>query len=180
MVQRTLSAARDGVPPYLAGTLNDFLTNGRAWPNQPQLGAAAALTAAMSVRAIVALVAGESIRVAPAVNHVDLRTALEPAPVNVQRPLSDGGNRASAIQRCWSLSPGMAQLFERTRPSGLKIRAVQHGDLTSEMRAALTAFRLDQYALHGLYQAAVLAERGAAPVDPSLIALRRMRLMCSA
>ncbi len=167
MVQRTLSAAKGGVPPYLATTLSDFVTNGQNWPNQPQLGVAAALTAAMSVRAIVALVAGEPLRVAPAVNHVDLRVALEPA----------AGERSAAVIRQRQkrerypalLEPvaGSGALFERTRPTGLRVRGLRHGDLTDEMRVAITAFRLDQYALHGLYQADLLADRASADVDPS-------------
>ena len=138
MVQRALSAARDGVPPYLASTLSDFLTNGQSWPNQPQLGVAAALTAAMSVRAIVALLSGEPIRVAPAVNHVDLRVALEPG----------GGERAKATIRDRQQSErypsllepvaGNGALFERARPTGLRVRAIRQGDLADEMRTAIT------------------------------------------
>ena len=159
MVERTLSAANAGVPPYLANTLNDFLTNGHAWPNQPQLGAATALTAAMSVRAMVALVAGEPVRVAPAVNHIDLRIAQEPA-ASV-RATATIHHRQKSERYLSLLEPiaGNGALFERARPMGLRVRGIRHGDLTDEMRSAITAFRLDQYALHGLYQADLLADR---------------------
>jgi hypothetical protein len=167
MVQRTLSAARDGVPPYLASTLSDFLTDGQDWRNQPQLGTATALTAAMSVRAIVALVAGEPIRVAPAVNHVDLRIAQEP--VASERAASTIRLRQQGERYPSLLEPiaGDGALFERTRPTGLRVRGLRHGDLSDEMRAAITAFRLDQYALHSLYQADLLADRASGDGDPS-------------
>lgn len=167
MVQRTLSAANDGIPPYLATTLDDFVTNGQSWPNQPQLGVAASLTAAMSVRAIVALVAGEPLRVAPAVNHVDLRVALEPA--RGERSAAAIRHRQKSERYPMLLEPVAAHgaLFERTRPTGLRVRGLRHGDLTDEMRVAITAFRLDQYALHGLYQADLIADRASADGDPS-------------
>src|SRR6478752_6507659 len=68
-----------GVPDYLAATLADFQTNGAQWPCEPQLGAAASLTAAMVVRAAAALAANEPVRVAPAASHIDLRILLEPS-----------------------------------------------------------------------------------------------------
>ena len=67
------------MPSYLAETLADFQVNGANWPCEPQLGAAAALTAAMIVRAATALAAKDAVLVVPAVFHIDLRALLDPA-----------------------------------------------------------------------------------------------------
>ncbi len=75
---RVFEAAPGGVPPYLAATFADYFAHGDAWPCEPQLGVAAQLTAAMLVRAAVALVAGEPVRVVPQISYCDLRMVLEP------------------------------------------------------------------------------------------------------
>jgi len=170
MVERALTRSTAGTPPYLAATLADFLAQGERWPNEPQLGAATALTAALCVRAIVALVAGDPLRVAPAVNHVDLRVALEP-PVDERARVTIHHRQVSARHPSL-LSPALrdAVAFARARATGLQVRILRHGKLSREAREVLTAFRLDQYALYGLYRASSLADEGgdgAAKTDPS-------------
>jgi molybdopterin/thiamine biosynthesis adenylyltransferase len=167
MVERALGRSPAGTPPYLTSTLADFVAHGETWPNEPQLGAATTLTAALAVRALVALIAGDPVRVAPAVNHVDLRTALEPRSREGDAKTINARQRSERYPALHTAIPRPHALFERERPSGLRVRALRHESLTDDMRAALTAFRLDQYALHGLYRAEALVDRDVAPRDPS-------------
>lgn len=82
-IGRVFASVPGGVPRYVEGLFAEVMQSGdgpssaEAWPNQPQLGAATALTAAMAVRAAVALTAGEPVRTAPNVNYCDLRLILE-------------------------------------------------------------------------------------------------------
>lgn len=67
-----------GVPDYLTELSAHFMrrTVSDDWPSNPQLGPTTAVTAAMLVRAAVAVVAGEPIRVVPEINFVDLRQVM--------------------------------------------------------------------------------------------------------
>jgi molybdopterin/thiamine biosynthesis adenylyltransferase len=78
-VARVLRAIPGGMPPYLAPLFTQFQTQPASWQASPQLGVAAHLTAAMVVRALVALVARAPVRVVPQVIHCDVRTLLESA-----------------------------------------------------------------------------------------------------
>ncbi len=75
LVSQIYARVPGGVPGYLAEFSTQFLqrTASDDWPVDPQLGPTTAVTAAMLVRAAVALVAGEPIRVVPEINFVDLR-----------------------------------------------------------------------------------------------------------
>lgn len=72
LVRRILEEVPGGVPLYLSDTLARYSerTND-SWPFDPQLGVATHLTAAMTVRAAVALVTGEPLRVAPDIIWAD-------------------------------------------------------------------------------------------------------------
>jgi molybdopterin/thiamine biosynthesis adenylyltransferase len=167
MVERALARSSSGTPSYLTATLGDYIANGESWPNEPQLGAATALTAALVVRALVALIGGDPVSVAPDVNHLDLRAALEPRSSERDLKAISSRQRAERYPALQTPLPRTHTIFERMRPSGLRVRALRHAGLTEEMRAALTAFRLDQYALHGLYRADALVDREIATSDPS-------------
>jgi molybdopterin/thiamine biosynthesis adenylyltransferase len=78
LVTRVFEHAPQGLPPYLGSAFSEFMAPQTAWSYDPQLGVAAYLTTAMTVRAAVALVAGESVRTVPDVAHCDVRTLLEP------------------------------------------------------------------------------------------------------
>jgi molybdopterin/thiamine biosynthesis adenylyltransferase len=79
LIQRILQGLPGGIPPYLAALLPRFQTRDTSsWPYDPQLGVATHLSAALSVRAAVALVAGESLRAAPEVMWLDAMAASTP------------------------------------------------------------------------------------------------------
>jgi molybdopterin/thiamine biosynthesis adenylyltransferase len=245
LVARIFEAA-GGVPPYLATTLADYQTHGASWPSVPQLGIASHLSAAMVVRAAVALVAGEPVRAVPEVTYQDLRLLLEPAPpirqpsAGAPREARDRGDKPHAIATPLPAAPvtpdsqqrrviylshtsfvprgqaaahsgeptavtpptslgqdayqlvdaaetaarayeqrarlrqeraryptllqaantrGGGVVYRRRRPSGMIALAVTHDALSSEQVAAIGEWRLDQYVLCGLYDAAVLAAR---------------------
>ncbi|HEX6121781.1 MAG TPA: ThiF family adenylyltransferase [Ktedonobacterales bacterium] len=76
LIMRILQGIPGGIPPYLAALLPSFQSRDPAsWPYDPQLGVATHLSAALSVRAAVALVAGEPLRVAPEVLWLDALSA---------------------------------------------------------------------------------------------------------
>ena len=127
MVERALGGSPAGTPSYLTTTLADYLAHGDTWPNEPQLGAATTLTAALAVRALVALIAGDPVRVAPAVNHVDLRVALEP-PAD-ERARETIHHRQVSVRHPSLLSPALhdAVAFARARATGLQVRILRHG-----------------------------------------------------
>lgn len=235
-----------GVPDYLAATLADFQTNGAQWPCEPQLGAAASLTAAMVVRAAAALAANEPIRVAPAASHIDLRILLEPSAValaamsgNEQAEeaeeevavandeSSDDNTTAATVPapaavsatpetHKASASPGILRmpapkkadddfrvylrsrqlsarypaltaiatkgkdvLYLRNRPSGLWSYAIRHDMLSASAFNEFGEFRIDQYALAGLYDTSKIAQRGYR-TDPTLadLAENAIHVLC--
>jgi len=64
-----------GLPPYLQELLPKYSARtDRSWPYDPQLGIASHVTAALAVRAAVALVAGEPVRTAPDLIWCDTMT----------------------------------------------------------------------------------------------------------
>jgi hypothetical protein len=67
-----------GVPDYLAELASRYprRTAADGWSVDPQLGPTTAVTAAMLVRAAVAIVAGEPVRVVPDINFTDLRQVM--------------------------------------------------------------------------------------------------------
>lgn len=77
LISRIFERSPLGLPPYLAPVLAQFVNQTGEW-RDPQLGAAAFLTAAMTVRAAVALAAGEPVRQVPEVLHCDLRQMMDP------------------------------------------------------------------------------------------------------
>jgi len=235
-----------GVPDYLAATLADFQTNGAQWPCEPQLGAAASLTAAMVVRAAAALAANEPVRVAPAASHIDLRMLLEPsavvpaatpgdeqAEVAVAAAATDESSDAAADAASATLpapapvsatpethkasaSPGILRmpapkksdddfrvylrsrqlsarypaltaiatkgkdaLYLRNRPSGLWSYAIRHDMLSASAFNEFGEFRIDQYALAGLYDTTKIAQRGYR-TDPTLadLAENAIHVLC--
>ncbi len=226
-----------GVPDYLAATLADFQTNGAQWPCEPQLGAAASLTAAMVVRAAAALAANEPVRVAPAASHIDLRTLLEPSIATSDAPSSDepaeaaredgsvdtettqpvpAAVSATPETRKGSASPGILRmpapkktdddfrvylrsrqlsarypaltaiaakgkdvLYLRNRPSGLWSYAIRHDMLSENAFNEFGEFRIDQYALAGLYDTSKIAQRGYR-TDPTLadLAENAIHVLC--
>ncbi|HEU4785360.1 MAG TPA: ThiF family adenylyltransferase [Ktedonobacterales bacterium] len=226
-----------GVPDYLAATLADFQTNGAQWPCEPQLGAAASLTAAMVVRAAAALAANEPVRVAPAASHIDLRILLEPSITTSDAPSSDEHAEAAADDgsidtattqpapaavsvtpetRKGSASPGILRmpapkkadddfrvylrsrqlsarypaltsiaakgkdvLYLRNRPSGLWSYAIRHDMLPTSAFNEFGEFRIDQYALAGLYDTSKIAQRGYR-TDPTLadLAENAIHVLC--
>ncbi len=230
-----------GVPDYLAATLADFQTNGAQWPCEPQLGAAASLTAAMVVRAAAALAANEPVRVAPAASHIDLRSLLEPSATTPDAPSSeepeegaaaaagdDGSIDTATTQpapaavsvtpetRKASASPGILRmpapkkadddfrvylrsrqlsarypaltaiaakgkdvLYVRNRPSGLWSYAIRHDMLSASAFNEFGEFRIDQYALAGLYDTTKIAQRGYR-TDPTLadLAENAIHVLC--
>jgi molybdopterin/thiamine biosynthesis adenylyltransferase len=81
LITRTLQSLPGGVPPYLQQVLRQYVARTDAtWPYDPQLGAAAHITAALSVRAATALACGEPLRVAPDVIWADAYASAQPAP----------------------------------------------------------------------------------------------------
>lgn len=87
-------AATGQVPSYLSELLTQYLTGSVAWPYDPQLGVASALTSALTVRALVALAADEPLRVAPSVLYADARALGEPIPATAAPVLA----RTSSVQ----------------------------------------------------------------------------------
>ena len=126
LVTGAFAGSPGGVPPYLAELLADFQEHGAEWPCEPQLGPAASLSAAMVVRAATALVAGEPLRVAPAVFHIDLRTQLEPAlqplatdqPEQPDQPDQPGPDKtaAPALPEAAPATPGEPAVIATPRP----------------------------------------------------------------
>lgn len=226
-----------GVPDYLAATLADFQTNGAQWPCEPQLGPAASLTAAMVVRAAVALVANEPVRVTPAASHIDLRILTEPTTTASDAPSKDDQAQAQAEDGAIdtamtqpvpavvsatpdthkaSASPGILRmpapkkadddfrvylrsrqlnaryptltaiaakgkdvLYLRNRPSGLWSYAIRHDMLSASAFNEFGEFRIDQYALAGLYDTSKIAQRGYR-TDPTLadLAENAIHVLC--
>ncbi len=81
LVTRVFERAPSGVPPYLAELFAQFLSDYASWTHEPQLGVAAHVTAALVVRAAVALAAGDPIRCVPDLAYCDVRTILDPTAV---------------------------------------------------------------------------------------------------
>lgn len=76
-----------GLPTYLEPIFQQFLANHNnreAWPFDPQLGVATQVTAALAVRAMVALVAHAPVQVVPSIAHCDIRVLLEPPLAGIQ------------------------------------------------------------------------------------------------
>jgi hypothetical protein len=87
LIYRVYAQVPGGVPTYLAKLSARFArrASGASWPGDPQLGPTTALTAAMLVRAAVALAAGEPIKVVPEVNFADLHQIMSLRPRVVER-----------------------------------------------------------------------------------------------
>lgn len=66
-----LRAVGENIPPYLASVLAGLLSP-RGWPYDPQLGAASSLTAALAIRTLLALIAGEKVRTSPEAIRIDI------------------------------------------------------------------------------------------------------------
>lgn len=243
LVASAFGGSPSGMPDYLAATLADFQTNGARWPCQPQLGAAASLTAAMVVRAAAALAANEPVRVAPAASHIDLRMLLEPSVTAPDAPSSKESAAAAAaaaaaaddesvdtattqpVPAAVSVTPetrkgnashgilrmptpkktdddfrvylrsrqlsarypaltaiaarGKDVLYLRNRPSGLWSYAIRHDMLPTNAFNEFGEFRIDQYALAGLYDTSKIAQRGYR-TDPTLadLAENAIHVLC--
>lgn len=67
-------------------------------------------------------------------------------------------------------SKGKNLLFQRNRPSGLWAYAIRHDALDADALTEFGEFRIDQYALAGLYDTTKIAQRGYR-TDPSLATL---------
>jgi hypothetical protein len=77
IVTRIFEQSQIGLPSYMAPVLERFVAGGPSWEYDPQLGAAVYLTAALTTRIMVALVAGDPVRAVPEVIHVDLYPSVE-------------------------------------------------------------------------------------------------------
>ena len=251
LVAHAFAGAAGGVPPYLAETLADFQVNGANWPCEPQLGAAASLTAAMIVRAATALAAKDAVLVAPAVFHIDLRALLDPTTVAAPAAQEERGqpresvteepvppidtiatippaaaatettaptivvaaarhhNTGPAVRTVQKMptqkrtdddfriylrsrqqsahypaltaiaARGKNLLYQRSRPSGLWAYAIRHDMLAADAFNEFGEFRIDQYALAGLYDTTKIAQRGYR-TDPSLanVAETTIHVLC--
>jgi molybdopterin/thiamine biosynthesis adenylyltransferase len=90
LIEHIYAQVPAGMPPYVRDLMSSYLREdsshdtpvlelgGERGEGAPQLGVTAYLTAALTVRALVALVAHEPIRVAPQVITVDALTQVEP------------------------------------------------------------------------------------------------------
>jgi hypothetical protein len=65
---------------------------------------------------------------------------------------------------------GKSLLFQRNRPSGLWAYAIRHDSLEADALTEFGEFRIDQYALAGLYDTTRIAQRGYR-TDPALASL---------
>lgn len=95
-IERVLHGLPSGVPPYLRALARQFQLEHTVWPSLPQLGVAAQVTAALVVRALVALVAREPLQVVPHVIHCDVRVLLEP-PQGRSHSSRRSANRADQV-----------------------------------------------------------------------------------
>jgi hypothetical protein len=75
LIAQVYAQVPGGVPDYLAELASRYprRTAADGWPVDPQLGPTTAVTAAMLVRAAVAIVSGEPVRIVPDINFTDLR-----------------------------------------------------------------------------------------------------------
>lgn len=80
IVTRIFEQSQIGQPPYMRSVLERFVAGGPSWEYDPQLGAAVYLTAALMTRIMVALIAGDPVRVVPEVIHTDLYPCVEKTP----------------------------------------------------------------------------------------------------
>lgn len=79
LIERVIQSVPGGVPQEIAHVLRQFVDRTpETWPYDPQLGIAAHLTAAISARAAVALVAGQPVREAPDAIWVNASDAIAP------------------------------------------------------------------------------------------------------
>ena len=87
LIYRIYAQVPGGVPSYLAKLSARFARRASDgnWPGDPQLGPTTALTAAMLVRAAVALAAGEPLKVVPEVNFADLHQIMSLFPRAAER-----------------------------------------------------------------------------------------------
>jgi ThiF family len=87
LIYQVYAQVPGGVPTYLAKLSARFARRASDgnWPVDPQLGPTTALTAAMLVRAAVALAAGEPLKVVPEVNFADLHQIMCVLPRAVER-----------------------------------------------------------------------------------------------
>ncbi len=91
LIERVATTLPGGMPDELARLLPRYVSRTpESWPFDPQLGVAAHLTAALTVRAAVALVAGEPVRVAPDVIWVDATSAIAPMANSVEVDAIEG------------------------------------------------------------------------------------------
>lgn len=72
IVTKIFERSQIGQPSYMTPVLERFVAGGPSWEYDPQLGAAVYLTASLTTRIMVALAAGDSVRVVPEVVHLDL------------------------------------------------------------------------------------------------------------
>lgn len=77
LVARIFEQSQIGQPPYMIPVLQRFMAGGPSWEYDPQLGAAVYLTAALMTRIMVALTAGEPVRVVPDIVHADMYSIVE-------------------------------------------------------------------------------------------------------
>ena len=83
VVHGVLEHIPSGLPDYLRQLLPRYLTRtSQTWPFDPQLGIAAHTTAALTVRAAVALLGGEEVRTAPDLIWCDTSTTVSSGPLH--------------------------------------------------------------------------------------------------
>jgi molybdopterin/thiamine biosynthesis adenylyltransferase len=118
LVARTLENLPGGVPVYLREVLERFLTRTpETWPFDPQLGAAAHITAALSVRAAVALVTGEPLRVAPEVIWADASVQATPDAHSTNMGLAEDARSSSTSAVLATAAPMSTAIDTTTRPN---------------------------------------------------------------
>lgn len=75
LVRRVVAQLSPTTQRGLAGPLRQFAARGADWPGDPQLGVTVYATAALSVAALVARVAGQPVRTVPDIVHADLASS---------------------------------------------------------------------------------------------------------
>lgn len=195
LVEHVLARLPNGIPSYLREAIPAFRERTpETWPYDPQLGVAAHLTAAITVRTLVHLVDGLPVRTAPDVIWCDPDALIAPL-VGQDHPRAESTLLAAGVDASpyapgdvaavhGSLGAGgpvplsSSDLFPvrdgydvlRRRGTGLAIVTVEHGALSTQEEAAISAYRLRQYVMAGLYDEQIV-ERLARPCDPAMRAL---------
>lgn len=210
LITRVLECLGDDLPSELEALLPVYEhRTPETWPYDPQLGVAAHVTAALTVRACVALVAGHPVRRAPEVILCDTSAAIAPFGHVVTAPEQEavgGGEDETLLAVSAAVRGGEARAPEPDAPrvatlitprrheaaelfiapraegrpsyysvrtrvgTGLVVIVARHDALTPAEHAVISAYRLRQYTLAGMYDEALVREL-ALEGDPAMDAV---------